>query len=205
MSQQLPISQNQFAVVDDDDFAALSRSRWCYRPERGGAQGYAVRTVRVDGKSKKEYLHRAIMAPVPPGMEVIFLNYDRLDCRRENLKVVGKEEARQHHRVRRDSKSGVKGVRYNPEGGTWSALTYRGGRCYCIGTYHSQEAASAAYQAELRKECPELHTAPERVERPANLPPAQRNNPDAPCPEQAPRKGGRAGPVQTRARRKSDR
>jgi hypothetical protein len=49
-----------------------------------------------------------------PGQEVIFLNHDRLDSRRENLRVVSKEDARRHHRVRRDSKSGVKGVRFNP-------------------------------------------------------------------------------------------
>jgi hypothetical protein len=55
-----------------------------------------------------------------------------------------------------------------------------------IGTYNSQEAASAAYEAELRKESPDLHTAPKRVERPSNPAPTQRSNPDASAPEQAP-------------------
>src|SRR3954470_18370465 len=93
MPQHLPLSQNQFAIVDDTDFPTLSRSKWCYRAERGGAQGYAVRTVKMDGKSRKEYLHRAIMGPTPPGYEIIFLNHDRLDCRRENLRVVTTTEA----------------------------------------------------------------------------------------------------------------
>jgi hypothetical protein len=61
-----------------------------------------------------------------PGQEVIFLNHDRLDCRRENLRVVSKEDARRHHRVRRDSKSGVKGVRYNAGTDSWSAYVQRG-------------------------------------------------------------------------------
>jgi hypothetical protein len=101
----------------------------------------------------------------PIGHEVIFKNHDRLDCRRENLAVVTKEEARRHHRVRRDSGSGIKGVRFNPDGGTWSAYVYRFGHCYNVGTYNTQNEAIRAYEAELRRENPELHAAPDRVER----------------------------------------
>ena len=108
----------------------------------------------------------------------IFLNHDRLDCRRANLKVVTKQEARQHHRVRRDSKSQAKGVRYNPDGNSWIAVIYRDGRCYSIGTYYRPEDAEAAYQEALRRENPDLHTAPEKVDR-SHLEPAQRENPDA--------------------------
>src|SRR5215472_3288661 len=124
LMQQITLSQGQFALVDDQDFPLLSEFRWCYRPERNGRQGYAVRHRKVDGKDRLCYLHREIL-PAPKGHETIFLNHDRLDCRRANLKVVSKEEARQHHRVRRDSKNGVKGVRANPEGKTWSAIVYR--------------------------------------------------------------------------------
>src|SRR6516162_1577812 len=127
--QEIPLSQGQVALVDDQDYPLLSEFRWCYRPERNGRQGYAVRHVKLEGKDRLLYLHRQLLQP-GPGQEVIFLNHDRLDCRRENLKVVSKEEARRHHRVRSDSKSGVKGVRYNPETDTWSAFVYRGGRAY---------------------------------------------------------------------------
>jgi hypothetical protein len=161
--QQIELSQGQVALVDDADFPLLSEHRWCYRPERGGRQGYAVRHAKVEGKDRLAYLHREIMQP-PPGMEVIFLNHDRLDCRRENLRVVSKQEARQHHRVRRDSQSGSKGVRYNAESDTWSAYTYRHGNCYHVGTFPYQHQAEQAYQAELRKENPDLHAAPERVD-----------------------------------------
>jgi hypothetical protein len=120
---------------------------------------------------------------VPPAElrhETIFLNHDRLDCRRENLKVVTKEEARRHHRVRSDSRSGVKGVRFNPDGGTWTAITYRHGQCYHVGTYYTREQAEAAYERDLRRENPDLHTAPARVERPSNPVPVQPGDPEAP-------------------------
>jgi hypothetical protein len=176
--QRIPLSQNQVAIVDDADYPLLADFRWSYRSERDGRQGYAVRHVKVDGKDRLSYLHREIMQP-GPGQEVVFLNHDRLDCRRANLRVVTKEEARRHHRVRRDSKSGVKGVRYNPDGGTWSALTYRNGRCYTIGTFSRQEEAEAAYREALRREDPDLHTAPQPVARPSNPGPVQREDPGA--------------------------
>jgi hypothetical protein len=165
--QTISLSQGQIALVDDADYPLLSDFKWSYRPERNKAQGYAVRHRKVNGKDRLAYLHREIV-PAPEGHEVIFLNHDRLDCRRENLKVVSKEEARRHHRVRSDSKSGIKGVRYNPEFDTWSAFVYRGSRCYHVGTYYSPEQASAAYEAELREENPGLQVAPARVQRESN-------------------------------------
>jgi hypothetical protein len=169
----IPLSQGQVALVDDADFELLNDFKWSYRPERNGAQDYAVRHKKVNGKDRLAYLHREIL-PAPEGHEVIFLNHDRLDCRRENLKIVSKEEARQHHRVRRDSKSGIKGVRYNADTDTWSAFVYRSGRCFHVGTYYSPEQASAAYVQALREENPGLAMAPARVERPGNPASTQR-------------------------------
>jgi hypothetical protein len=74
--KQIQLSQNQVALVDDADFPLLSDFKWAYRAERNGNQGYAVRHWKVDGKDRLRYLHRQIMDP-PPGMEVIFLNYNR--------------------------------------------------------------------------------------------------------------------------------
>jgi hypothetical protein len=144
--QQIELSQNKVVVLDDEDFARFSQFHWCYRPERGGALGYAMRHVKVDGRHRTQYLHRAIVGPVEPGHEVIFLNHDKLDCRRENLRVVTVSEARRRHRVRRDSKSGVKGLTYNPKYDTWTAAMYRHGHCYWVGTYRTKEAAEAAYE-----------------------------------------------------------
>jgi hypothetical protein len=175
--QRIPLSQGQFALVDDEDFPLLNDFKWCYRPERDAKQGYAVRHRKVNGKDRLCYLHREIL-PAPPGHEVIFLNHDRLDCRRANLKFVNKEEARQHHRVRRDSRTGIKGVKYNPESDSWSAYVYRHGHCYRVGTYYSKEAATSAYERELKKENSDLHTAPKTLERPSNSGQVQQTDSD---------------------------
>lgn len=156
----IPLSNDYEALLDDDDFERLSRFHWCYRGERNGAQGYAIRHAKVDDKYKTVYLHREVMNP-PPGHEVVFRNHDRLDCRRENLLVVTKQEARRHHRVRRDSRTGLKGIRFNSSSRKWTALFYRNGNCLCLGTFDTQEAAMSAYQKAANGEQSDSPAAPQ--------------------------------------------
>jgi hypothetical protein len=72
-------------------------------------------------------------------------------------------------------------VRYNPETDSWSAYTYRNGRCYHVGTYYSQYQAERAYEEQLRNENPDLHAAPARVERASHPVTEQRGNPERAC------------------------
>src|SRR5262245_6618718 len=177
--REIPLSQNQVALVDDVDYPLVSEFRWCYRPERDGRQGYAVRHRKVDGKDRLCYLHREIL-PAPEGFETIFLNHDTLDCRRENLRVVTKQEARQHHqRARSNSKSGIKGISYNRRPRTWSVDIYRDGQVWRVGTFFTLKDAAEAYDRALRRENPDLHTAPDRVERSRNLASTQQTGSNA--------------------------
>ena len=163
--RQINLSQNKIAILDDKDFERLAHFHWCYRGERNSNNGYAMRHAKQpQGGSKTEYLHRAIMNP-PPETEVIFLNHDRLDCRRENLKIVDKVQARRHHRARRDAGSGFKGVKYNNFSRSWTARTYRSGKMYTLGTFNSLSEANAAYEKDIRSDNPDLYTAPAVVER----------------------------------------
>lgn len=163
--RQINLNQNKIVILDDEDFERFSPFHWFHRAERDNKQGYAIRHEKVGrGKYKSRYLHREIMNP-PPGHEVIFLNGDKLDCRRENLRVVTKKEARQHHGVRSDSESGIKGIKYNWRPKTWSVNIYRGDRMNRIGTFLTQSEAIEAYEKALRRENPDLHSVPETVER----------------------------------------
>jgi hypothetical protein len=164
--QTVELSQNKVALLDDQDHAMLSSFNWFYRGERHGGPGYAIRHEKVGKKYRTVYMHRQVMSPVPPECEVVFLNGDRLDCRRQNLRVVSKQEARRlHKRARSDSQSGIKGVSYNRRARTWSVDIFRNGRATRIGTFLTQEHAMDAYQEALQKENPDLHTVPDVIER----------------------------------------
>ncbi len=164
LMHQILLSRNQIVIIDDEDFSNVSQHRWCYRAERNGSPGYAICHAKIDGKVRTKYLHREIMNP-PPGFKVIFLNHDRLDCRRVNLRVVTTKEARRHHRVRSDGASDIKGVRYNSGTNTWSACTYRNGKFHLFGQFLTHNAAMNAHESAMTREDPDVANAPAIVKR----------------------------------------
>ena len=66
-------------------------------PRSHRTEAHPKKFVTVNGKRRLSYLHDEIMRP-PEGHVVVFLNRNRLDCRRSNLLVVPKEEARRYRR-----------------------------------------------------------------------------------------------------------
>src|ERR1700712_3121870 len=84
--RHIPLSQDRFALVDDEDYERFMPFKWFYKPEQRGHKRTAMRHVTSpDGTKTTEYLSRAIM-PAPAGQRVIFINRNRLDCRKENLR-----------------------------------------------------------------------------------------------------------------------
>ena len=50
--QAIRLSRGRFAVVDDEDFPRIAGSRWSFKPERNGIEGYAVRNGIIDGNRR---------------------------------------------------------------------------------------------------------------------------------------------------------
>ncbi len=163
--KQIRLTQNKVAILDDDDFERLSHFKWFYRGERNGGQGYAVRHGKKTDVTRTVYLHREVVGQVPPGQEVIFLNQDRLDCRKDNLRVVTKEESRRHHSVRKDCQAGHKGMSFNHFARTFSVDILVNGRMKRIGTFYTQKEAIEAYKEAERIYYPDRPVAPEKVDR----------------------------------------
>ena len=62
------------------------------------------------------------------------------------LRVVGKAHAQRHKRVRRDSISGIKGVRFNSKGGNWEATLWRNRKGIRLGRFNTARAAAEAFK-----------------------------------------------------------
>lgn len=114
----IPLSQGLCALVDKADYDWLMQWNWSACPIRYTA--YAYRTI---GHGKKLAIHQAIMQP-PPGMQVDHINHDGLDNRRANLRIVTRAENLRNRRVFRNSKAGIKGVRYE-DGKGWKMVFAR--------------------------------------------------------------------------------
>jgi hypothetical protein len=111
----------------------------------GRVDGYAV--GRVLGKQVKA--HRVIWAMVYgdwPEHEIDHINGVRDDNRLENLRHVSRSENQRNCKLRRDSSSGVTGVRRSHGCSTWTAFIGN----VRLGAFKTKEAAIAARKAAER-------------------------------------------------------
>lgn len=148
-SKKIPLSQGKFALVDNDDFEKVSCFKWSY------THGYARRIEKIDGIKKLVYLHRFIIAPKDDYV-TDHINGDKLDNRKQNLRVCLQSENLMNRKLRGNSKSGFKGVYWNKEKKKWhSQVSFMGQRI--SGKYFSKkEDAAKDYNTNALKLCPEF-------------------------------------------------
>lgn len=84
--KEIPLTKGFVVKVDDEDYVRLKVYSWCL-----GQGGYAVRGGRKeDGQESRRNIpiHRQILNCIISPNEVDHINGDRLDCRKENLRLV---------------------------------------------------------------------------------------------------------------------
>lgn len=136
--KEIFLTQNKVAIVDDEDYAELSKHKWlaCQKQDRW----YAKRT------SKSIYMHRVIMGN--PAQEVDHISGDGLDNRRCNLRLANRSQQLCNTRLRRDNKSGVKGVDWFKPKGKWRARVKIYGKEIHLGYFKNiQDAVEARLKA----------------------------------------------------------
>jgi len=139
----------KYALLDDDDFDRVYEFATWYvhrdkkAAKRGEEKYYAVARLKSGGHKRIfQKMNRFVLGIGDPTKKVIHLNGDKLDCRKENLKVC---LAGCIPRRRRKNKTGYRGVEIN--GNKWRArLLHEGKRCY-LGTFYNKQDAARAYDA----------------------------------------------------------
>jgi hypothetical protein len=142
MSKLIPLSRGAFAIVDDDDFEELSQYRWHLAttgyPRRDGG--------KVDGKKRIVSMHRQVL-----GLEHgdprqgDHLDRNRLNCRRENLRICTPSENQCNKSFYSNNSSGFKGVSFNRIRENWQVHISAKGRRIGRGGFATAEDASEFY------------------------------------------------------------
>jgi hypothetical protein len=105
--------------VDDSDYPWLSQLRWCY-----SSDGYAVNYYRDEyGNNRKRTMQRLGMAKkleqiVPRDLQVDHINHNRINNRRENLRLATRTQNRAYQKRQTNNTSGCKGVIWKSGGAT---------------------------------------------------------------------------------------
>lgn len=138
MCKEIPLSNGQFALVDDQDYVRLSQYKWTVNEA-----GYAQRRFTSDGKRNKVLMHREIIC-ANKGDIVDHSNGDKLDNRSVNLRISTIKQNSQNMKPRSGS-SKYKGVYL--ENGKWRADTKIDKKTQHLGTYADERTAAAAYNS----------------------------------------------------------
>lgn len=133
----IQLGKAQFALVDEADFCSVNASRW------NEHRGYAYRQSWEDGLCIKYLMHRDLIG-APSGTEVDHVDGDRLNNRRQNLRLATTAQNAANRVQRPDSISGYRGV-FPTRGGKWKSLiTFHQKQLY-IGTFEDPAMAALWY------------------------------------------------------------
>ena len=134
MTQKIKLSQNKFALIDDEDFERANQFKWTAHKRHH--YWYAIRGVRINNYQKQYHLHHLILN-ISDSRRVDNIKLDGLDNRRENLRIATRSENVMNTAPR--SKSGFKGVYQNGKCFTASANRHH------LGTFDTAKEAAIAY------------------------------------------------------------
>ena len=149
--KRIPLTQGQFALVDDGDFRRFGNFKWYAAWDRKRQEFRAVRGIKKNGKVKTVRLHRAIMGAKNWSMKVDHINHNPLDNRRDNLRVcTHTENCRNRRGPQKNSTSGVRGVYWNKLYGKWQARIRIGGKNKHLGVFVEKSKAASAYASANR-------------------------------------------------------
>lgn len=134
MSKLIPLTQGKFAIVDDEDFDFVNSFHWHFCPD-----GYAVRNHK---KTCKVYLHHVLIGYPLNKKQTDHINGDRLDNRKENLRILTNRGNCQNRHIKG---KGVVGVHKTGKKGFWkSEITFEGKRHH-LGHFKNKDDAHQAY------------------------------------------------------------
>ena len=136
--RKIPLTQGKFAIVDDKDFDELSKHKWYF-------DKYAIRT---DYKNNRIYMMHRVIINTPKGMDTDHVNGNKLDNRRNNLRVSNRSQNVANNGLRKNNTIGFKGVEFLKNRNfnkPWHARLTLNYRCISLGCFSTAIEAAQAY------------------------------------------------------------
>jgi hypothetical protein len=134
----IPLTQGQFAIVDDEDFEELNKYKWC--AIKRAYTFYAKRDVN----GRLIAMHRIILH-CKEGLEVDHINGNGIDNRKENIRVCTKINNLRNRKRRTDSFCKYKGVYFNKRRKRWNAYITVDRKRISLKTFSNPIDAAIAY------------------------------------------------------------
>ena len=148
----IPLTQGQFAKVDDEDYDFLMKWKW-YALKSTTDHYYAVRKGKQsDGLRNRNLIrmHQEVM-PYVKGMVIDHIFHDTLDNRKSELRVCTVSQNGMNRVISYNNKSGYKGVSWHKKRRKWRANIKANGVKIELGCFDTKEEAYKSYCEAGRK------------------------------------------------------
>lgn len=142
-----------FALVDDEDYERVTQRKWRLHGNPADKTQYAAAHVRIDGKAKRELMHRFILQ-AKPGQTIDHKNRNGLDNRKSNLRYCTLSQNQANTETRTGS-SRFRGVSWYKPTKKWRVKVGKNG---FVGYYSTEEEAARIYNEKAVKRYGEFAT-----------------------------------------------
>lgn len=141
--KRIKLTQNQYAIVDNEDFEYLNQFKWYARNETN--KYYAARHGNIGiNKYKKIRMHREIINASETEY-VDHINGNTLDNRKSNLRTCTSSQNSMNRGKSKNNKSGYKGVYLDKRNNSWYAQICTKGKRYTVSCFKTKIDAAVAY------------------------------------------------------------
>jgi len=149
--KRIELTQNKYAVVDDDDFERINQYKWQADFSHGNWR--ARRSIqKINGKRVPLYMHQVIIS-CPKGFEIDHRNHNGLDNRKCNLRTCTQAENQHNRRIQQQRKttSQYKGVYWHKRDKIWGAMIRLNNKQIHLGNFLNETEAAKAYNRKAKE------------------------------------------------------
>ena len=149
--KEIPLTQGEFAIVDDVDYDWLSQWKWHARKE--GLNFYAARNPpKKSGNTAKIYMSRQILRlHCGDSRESDHINHNTLDNRRGELRICTHQQNLRNRKSFPNKTSRFKGVNWCKRLKNWQVAIRATGKTIYLGRFKDEKEAALAYNKAAKK------------------------------------------------------
>ena len=138
--RKIALTKGKVALIDNKDILNISKYSWNF------TNGYAY--TKINNKSIS--MSRFLLNP-PKNLWVDHINGNKLDNRRNNLRIVNPSQNSFNRLKNSSNRSGYKGVYLATNKKQWQAEIRANGKRQYLGKYSTKEEAAMAYNEAARR------------------------------------------------------
>ena len=147
--KEIQLTQGKVAIVDDDDFKRLNKYKWyTVTVDKDANKYYAARSTWINKKVGCQKMSHVVLNIVDTSTIVDHKDGNGLNNQKSNLRVVTNVQNAQNASLRKDNKSGYKGVTLDKRYGRsdrWKSNIGVNKKLIYLGTFYTKEEAAQAY------------------------------------------------------------